>query len=62
MTSIEKRVFELMREGVRKHEPFAIACEVTHLPPAEPKKEVKRVKDRLKVRSSEQGRNDQRTT
>lgn len=49
-TPEEERVLELMREKVRETSAYARVLGLTHLPLAEQRREVKRVKDRLKKR------------
>lgn len=51
----EKRVLELMDRKERKTALFAEVLDITHLPPAEQKREVKRVKDRLNKRRERAG-------
>jgi RNA polymerase sigma-70 factor (ECF subfamily) len=49
-TPEERRVAELMRDGQRQTQVFAEAIGQGHLPVEEQKREVKRVKDRIKKR------------
>ena len=55
LTDAERRVWEQMQQGERRHSVFAVIIGVTHLPDAEQKREVKRVKDRLKKRAQRAG-------
>jgi hypothetical protein len=58
MTEAEQLVWEQMQQGERRHEVFAAILGVTHLPEQEQKREVKRVKDRLKKRKERAGGDD----
>lgn len=46
----EARALELLRQGERNTGPYAVALGITHLPLAEQRQQVKRVKDKLKKR------------
>jgi hypothetical protein len=50
LTPYEEQVLELMRDGERRTSVYAAALGITHLPGAEQRQAVKRVKDRLKKR------------
>jgi hypothetical protein len=50
LTDEERRVWEQMQQGERRHSVFAVILGVSHLPVREQKRAVKRVKDRLKKR------------
>jgi RNA polymerase sigma-70 factor (ECF subfamily) len=60
LTDVERRCWEQMQQGERRHSVFAALLGVTHLPVEEQKREVKRVKDRLKKRSERAGGKDGR--
>jgi RNA polymerase sigma-70 factor (ECF subfamily) len=55
LTEAERRCWEQMQQGERSHSVFAIILGVTHLPEDEQRREVKRVKDRLKKRQERAG-------
>ncbi|HTU23039.1 MAG TPA: hypothetical protein VMG10_33700 [Gemmataceae bacterium] len=55
MTDVERRFWEQMQQGERRHAVFAAILGVTHLPIPEQKRQVKRVKDRLKKRKERAG-------
>jgi hypothetical protein len=50
LTEVERRVWDQMQQGERHHLVFAVILGVTHLSAGEQRREVKRVKDRLKKR------------
>lgn len=50
LTDVERLVWERMQQGERRTSVFAVVLGVTHLSVAEQRREVKRVKDRLKKR------------
>jgi RNA polymerase sigma factor (sigma-70 family) len=50
LTEPDRRCLDLMRAGERGTAAFAAAAGFSHLPPDEQKREVKRVKDRIKKR------------
>lgn len=52
---IERAVFELLRDGERATTVFAAAMDLSHLSAAEQADEVKRVKDRVKLRLNRAG-------
>lgn len=58
LTEAELSALELVRSGERKTAAFAMALGITHLPVAEQKAQVKRVKDRLKKRLERTRRHD----
>jgi RNA polymerase sigma-70 factor (ECF subfamily) len=58
LTDVERRCWEQMQQGERSHSVFAALLGVTHLPVEEQKREVKRVKDRLKKRQERAGGKD----
>jgi RNA polymerase sigma-70 factor (ECF subfamily) len=51
----ERRVLDLMLAGERRATAFAEAAGLSHLPPEEQRREVKRVKDRIKKRLEREG-------
>lgn len=55
LTEVERRVWEQMQQGERRTSVFAAILGVTHLTAGEQRREVKRVKDRLKKRSERKG-------
>ncbi len=55
LTDAEQRCWEQMQQGERRHSVFAAILGVTHLPQDEQRREVKRVKDRLKRRTERAG-------
>lgn len=55
LTEAERCVWEQMQQGERRHAVFAVLLGVTHLPQAEQRRAVKRVKDRLKKRMERAG-------
>jgi hypothetical protein len=55
MTDVERRFWEQMQQGERHHAVFADILGVTHLSISEQKRQVKRVKDRLKKRKERAG-------
>lgn len=55
LTEAERRCWEQMQQGERRHSVFAVILGVTHLPENEQRREVKRVKDRLKKRKERAG-------
>lgn len=55
LTDEEQRVWEQMQQGERHHSVYAVIIGVTHLPVAQQRREVKRVKDRLKKRMQRVG-------
>jgi hypothetical protein len=61
LTEAEARVLALMLQKVRKTSVYAEAYGITHLPPKEQAKEMKRVKDRLKKRWERTGGTDEPT-
>jgi RNA polymerase sigma-70 factor (ECF subfamily) len=57
---VEQRCWEQMQQGERRHSVFAVILGVTHLPENEQRREVKRMKDRLKKRKQRaRGKHDQ---
>lgn len=54
----ERRVMDLLQKGERRTAVFAEAFGVSHLPLQEQRREVKRVKDRLKIRLRRAGRKE----
>ncbi len=62
MSDAERGVWEQMQLGERRHSVFAAIIGVTHLPAAEQRREVKRVKDRLKKRKQRVGGKHGRST
>jgi hypothetical protein len=58
MTEVERRCWEQMQQGERCNGVFAAILGVTHLPAAEQRRQVKRVKDHLKKRRERAGGND----
>ena len=50
LTDMERRFVELMQQGERRTSAFAVVLGVAHLSAGEQRREVKRVKDRLKKR------------
>jgi RNA polymerase sigma-70 factor (ECF subfamily) len=62
LTDAERRVWKQMQKGERRHEVFAVLIGVTHLPIAEQRREVKRVKDRLNKRMQRAGGKRGRST
>jgi RNA polymerase sigma-70 factor (ECF subfamily) len=60
LTDVERRCWEQMQQGERRHSVFAALLGVTHLRVDEQKREVKRVKDRLKKRQERAGGKDGR--
>ena len=61
-TAMERRFVELMQEGERRTSAFAIVLGVTHLSAGEQRREVKRMKDRLKKRMERAGDKRDRST
>lgn len=59
LTAAEVRALGLVQCGERRTELFAVALEITHLPPERQQAEVKRVKDRLKLRLKRLGAADE---
>jgi RNA polymerase sigma-70 factor (ECF subfamily) len=55
LTDVEQRFWDQMQQGERRHSVFADILGVTHLPENEQRREVKRVKDRLKKRQERAG-------
>lgn len=55
----EVQALGLVECGERRTELFAVALEITHLPPEQQRVEVKRVKDRLKLRLRRVGVSDE---
>ena len=62
LTDAERRVWQQMQQGERRHEVFAAIISVTHLPIAQQRREVKRVKDRLNKRMQRAGGKRGRST
>lgn len=58
----DRRVLELMRRGERRTSAYAEAYGVSHLSPEEQAREIKQVKDRLKVRLKRAGKRDEQTS
>lgn len=59
LTAPEIRALGLVQCGERRTELFAAALDITHLPPERQRAEVKRVKDRLKLRLKRLGAADE---
>jgi len=55
LSATEVAVWSLIVAGERRTARYAEAMQITHLPPADQRKEVKRFKDRLKVRRKRAG-------
>lgn len=55
LTDVEQRFWEQMQQGERRHSVFAVILGNTHLPEDEQRRQVKRVKDRLKKRQERAG-------
>ncbi len=55
LTDAEQRCWEQMQQGEKRHSVFAVILGVTQLPEDEQRREVKRVKDRLKKRQKRAG-------
>lgn len=55
LSEAEAWALELLRQGERKTAPYAAALGITHLPLAEQRQQVKRVKDKLKKRLERAG-------
>lgn len=62
LTDMERRFVELMQQGERRTSAFAVVLGVTHLSAGEQRREVKRVKDRLKKRMERTGDKRGRST
>lgn len=58
LTAAEERALALMRDGERKTVAYAAALDIAHLPMEDQRREVKRVKDRLKKRIERSGGRD----
>lgn len=61
MTEVEQRFWEQMQQGEWRNAVFATILGVTHLPEAEQRRQVKRVKDRLNKRKERAGEKDGRS-
>ena len=61
MTEVEQRFWEQMQQGEWRNAVFAAILGVTHLPEAEQRRQVKRVKDRLNKRKERAGGKDGRS-
>lgn len=55
LTDEERRFWEQMEQGEWRHSVFVVILGVTHLPVSEQRRQVKRVKDRLKKRMKRAG-------
>jgi hypothetical protein len=62
LTDVERRVWEQMQQGEWRNSVFAVILGITHLPPGVQRREVKRVKDRLKKRMKRAGGKRGRST
>lgn len=62
LTDVERRFWEQMEQGEWRTPAFAIILGITHLPASEQRREVKRVKDRLKKRLERSGGKRGRST
>ena len=62
LTDVERRFWEQMEQGEWRTPVFAVILGVTHLSAAEQRREVKRVKDRLKKRKERSGGKRGRST
>lgn len=62
LTDAERRVWEQMQQGERRYSVYAVIIGVTHLPAAQQRREVKRVKDRLNKRMQRAGGKHGRST
>lgn len=50
LSEVDRQVWELMTSGERRSEAFAAVLGITHLPPDDLRREVKRAKDRITAR------------
>lgn len=62
LTDVEQRCWEQMQKGERRNSVFAVILGVTHLSEDQQRREVKRVKDRLKKRKERGGGKRDRST
>lgn len=62
LTEVEQRFWEQMQQGEWRNSVFAVILGVTHLPVHQQRREVKRVKDRLKKRKERGGGKHDRST